>query len=180
MNSFENTVTTCPFHLTFWPFIHSASYLCMPTMCLHSVLDSEDLLLLFSHQVVSDSLWPHGRQHYRLPCPSPSPEVCPSSYLLNSWCHPTFSSSVAPFSFYLQSFPASGSFPVNRLFTTGGQSIGALASASVLPISIQGWFLLRLICLISLLFTGLSEDTVASKINKVPAFWSLCSNGKGR
>ena len=99
------------------------------------------LLLLFSHQVVSDSLQPHGLQHARLSCPSPSPGVFPSSYPLNLWCHPTISTSVTLFFFCLQSFPASGSFSMSQVFfAPGGQSIGA--SASVLPKSIHGWFLL--------------------------------------
>ena len=89
---------------------------------------------------MSDSLRPHQLQHARLPCPSPTPGAylnpCPSS----QWCHPTISSSVVPFSFHLQSFPASGSFPVSQFFTSGGQSIGILASASVLPMNIQDWF----------------------------------------
>ena len=99
--------------------------------------------LLFSRQVMSDSPRPHGLQHSRLPCSSPSPGVCPSSCPLNWWCHPTISSSNALFSFWsLQSFPASGSFPMSQLLASGGQSIGALAS--VLPKSIQGWFPLGL------------------------------------
>ena len=112
------------------------------------------LLLLFSHQVVSNSPWPHGLKHTRLPCPSPSPRVCPSSHPLSRWCHPTTSSSVTLFSFCLQPFPASGSFPVSQLFTLGGQSIGA--SASVLPKSIEGWFP-WLTSLISLLSRKLSR-----------------------
>ena len=84
------------------------------------------------------TLPPHGLQHTRPPCPSPSHGVCPSSCPLNQWCHPTISSSVALFC--LQSFLASGSFPVSQLFASGGQRIGASASASVLPISIQNWF----------------------------------------
>ena len=91
----------------------------------------------FSCSVVSDSLRPHGLQHARPPCPSPTPGVysnsCPSCW----WCHPTISSSVIPFS-WLQSFLASGSFPVSQFFTSGGQSIGVSASASVLPMNIQG------------------------------------------
>ena len=78
--------------------------------------------------VMSDSFRPHGLQHTRLPCPSPSHGVCPSSCPLNRWCHPTISSSVTLFSFCLQPFPASGSFPVSQLFPSGGQSIGASAS----------------------------------------------------
>ena len=95
------------------------------------------------HSVVSDSLRCHESQHVRPPCPSPTPRVysnpCPSSW----WCHPTISSSVVPFS-HLQSSPASGSFPMNRFFASGGQNIGVSASASVLPMSIQDWFPLGL------------------------------------
>ena len=97
-------------------------------------------LLFFSHSVMSDSLWPHGPQHTRLPCSSPSPGACSNSCLSGCWCHSTISSSVIPCSSCLQSFPASGSFPVSQFFTSGGQSIGALASASVLPMNIQDWF----------------------------------------
>ena len=89
-------------------------------------------MLLFSQQVISDTLQPYGLQHSRLPCPIPSPRVCPSSCPLNQWSYPTMSSSVTLFSFCLQSFPASRSFPVSQLFAWGGQSIGDSASASVL------------------------------------------------
>ena len=102
------------------------------------------LLLMFSCSVVSNSLRPHGLQHARLPCPSPSPGACSNSCLLSWWCHPTISFSVFPFSSCLQSFPASGSFPMSQLFASGGQSIGASASASVLPKNIQDWFPLGL------------------------------------
>ena len=95
-------------------------------------------LILFNLSVMSDSLWPHGLQHARLPCPSPSPRVCTNSYPLSWWCHPTISSSC------LQAFLASGSFPMSQFFSSGGQSIGASASASVLPMNIQGWFLFGL------------------------------------
>ena len=88
--------------------------------------------------VMSDSLWSHGLQHARLPCPSPSPRICSDSCPLNWWCHQTISSSIIPFSFCLQSFPASGSFPVSWLFSSGGRSIGASASVSVLSMNIQG------------------------------------------
>ena len=94
----------------------------------------------FSRSVVSDSLRSHGLQHARLPCPSPTPRACSNSCLSSRWCHPTISSSVVPFSSRLQSFPESGSVPVSQFFTSGGQSIGASASASVLPINIQDWF----------------------------------------
>ena len=92
------------------------------------------------------TLQPHGLQHTRLPCPSPSPRVCSNSCPLSQWCHPIISSYVFPFSSCLQSFPASGSFSVSQLFTSGGQSIGASASASVLQMNIQGWFPLGLTC----------------------------------
>ena len=91
--------------------------------------------LQFSRSVESDSLRPHGLQHARPPCPSPTPRACSNSCPWSQWCHPTISSSAAPFS-CLQSFPASGSFPVSQLFSSGGQSIGASASASVLPVNI--------------------------------------------
>ena len=106
------------------------------------------LLLLFSHQIMSNI---SRLQHARLPCSSPSPRVCPSSCPLNWWCHSTVSFSVVLFLSCLQSFPASGSFP-SQLFISGVQSIGASASASILPKSIQSWFPLRLTGLISLLF----------------------------
>ena len=115
------------------------------------------LLLFYSHQVVSDSSWPHGLQHARLLCPSASPGVHSKSRPLTRWCHPTISSAVIPFSSCLQSFPASVPFPKSQLLTSGGQSIGASTSASVLPKSIQGWFPLRLTGLIALLSKGLSS-----------------------
>ena len=105
---------------------------------------------------MSDPLWPHGLQHARLPCPSPSPGVGSNSCPLSQWCRPTISSSASPFSSCPQSFPASGSFPMSQLFTSGGQSIGASALASVLPINIQVWFPLGLTYLI-LLSKGLSR-----------------------
>ena len=94
----------------------------------------------FSHSIVSDSLQPHGLQHARLPCPSPTPGVYSNSCPLSRWCHPTISYSAIPFSSCLQSFPASGSFLVSQFFASGGQSIGVSASASVLPMNIQDWF----------------------------------------
>ena len=116
---------------------------------------SNALLLLFSHPVVSDSLWPHWLQLVRPPCPSPCPEICPSSCPLHWWCHPVISSSDALSSFSPQSFPALGTFPMSWLFTPGNQNTGASASASALPLSIHGWFPLRLTGLISLLSRGL-------------------------
>ena len=126
---------------------------------------SQPRCLLFSRQVVSNSLQPHGPQHARPPCGSPSLEVCPSSCPLSRWCHPAISSSVALFSSCLQSFPASGSFPTRWLFASGGQSIGA--SASVLPVSIQGWFPLRLTNnKLSLLSKGLSRVSSGTTVWK--------------
>ena len=91
----------------------------------------------FSRSVVSDSLQPHGLQHTRLPCPSPTPGAYSTSRPLSRRCHTTISSSVVPFSSCLQSFPASGSFPMSQFFASGGQSIGVSASTSVLPVNIQ-------------------------------------------
>ena len=105
------------------------------------------MLLLFSYPVMSDSLWPHGLQHTRPLCPSPSPEVCPSSCPLHRWCRPAISSFDALF-FCPQSFPASGTFPMSCLFASDDQNTGASASASVLPMNTQGWSLLRLAGLI--------------------------------
>ena len=110
------------------------------------------------------TLQPHGLQHARLPCPSLSPGVFSNSCPFNRWCYPTISSSVSRFSSCLQSFPASGSFPVGQLFTSGSQRIGA--SASVLPMNIQGWFSLGLTGLISLLSKGLSRVFSSTTIRK--------------
>ena len=88
---------------------------------------------------VSDSLWPHESQHARPPCPSPTPGVYSNSCPLSQWCHPAISSSVIPSSSCLQSFPASGSFQMSQLFTSGGQNIGVSASTSVLPMNTQDW-----------------------------------------
>ena len=128
------------------------------------------LLLLFSHLVMSDSFWPHGPQHARLSCPSLSPGVCSNSCPLSWWCHPTISSSVIPFSSCPQSFPASGSFPVSWLFPSGGQSIGASASTSVLPMNIQDWFPLWLTALISLQSKGLSTPQFENTSSSVLSF----------
>ena len=97
------------------------------------------LSIQYSCSVVSDSLRPHGLQHARPPCPSPTPGVYSNSYPLSPWCHPAISSSVIPFSSCLKLFPTSGSFQVGQFFASGGQSIGVSASASVLPMNIQDW-----------------------------------------
>ena len=111
----------------------------------------------FSRSVVSDSLWPHESHHSRPPCPSPTPRVHPNSCPLSRWCHPTISSSVVPFSSCPQSFPVSGSFAINWLFISVGQSTGVLASASFLPKKAQGWSPLGWTGWISLQSKGLSR-----------------------
>ena len=142
--------------------------------------------LLFSRSLMPDSWWPHGLQHARLPCPSLSPGVSSNSYLLSQWCHPTISSPVVPISFCHQSFPASGSFPKNRLFESGGQSIGVSAPASVLPVNIQGWFPLGLTRLISLLSKGLSRVFSSTTVQKhqffdtQPSFWLTMNSSHHR
>ena len=124
-------------------------------------------------------LQPHGLQHARLPCHSPSPTACPNSGPLSQWCHPTFSSSVILFSSCLQSFPASVSFLMSWLFTSGGQSTEASASASVLPMNIQDWFPLGWTALISWQSKGSSRvfsNTTVQKHQFVTAQPSLWSN----
>ena len=110
-----------------------------------------------SHSVVYNSLLPHGLQHARLPCISPTSRACSNSCPSSRWCHPIISSSILPLSSCLQSFPASGSFPMNQFFTSGGQSIRIWASASVLPMNTQDWSPLGLTGLLSLLSKGLSR-----------------------
>ena len=135
-------------------------------------------MLLFSCTVMSDSLWPHGLQHTRLPCPSPSPRACSHSCPLSWWCHPTISSSVTPFFSCLQFSPISGSFPMSQFFTSGGQSIGASASALVLPMNIKGWFPFGWTGLISLQSKGPSRvfsSTIVWKhqfFSSQPSSWS--------
>ena len=126
--------------------IHSPRYLLSFRQNFHAAIG-----FLFSCSVVSNSLRPHGLQHTRFSYPSLSPRVCSNSCSLSWWCHPTISSSVVCFSSCLQSFWASRSFPVSQLFISGGQSIGASALASVLPMNIQGWYPLVLTVLICLL-----------------------------
>ena len=130
---------------------------------------------------MSKSLRPHGLQHVRLPCPSPTTRTCSNSCPLSQWCHPTISSSVVPFSSCLQSFPASGSSQMSQFFTPGGQSIGALALASVLPMNIQDWFPLGWTCLISLQSKGLSgvfSNTTVQKRQFFGTQLSLWSNSQ--
>ena len=120
-----------------------------------------------------DSLWPHGLQHTRLPCPSPTPRACSNSCPSSQWCHPTSS----PFSSCLQSFPASGSFPISQFFTSGGKTIGSSASSSVLPMNIQDWFPLGLTDLISLLSKGLSRVFSNTTVQKHQFFGARLSLG---
>ena len=133
----------------------------------------------FSHSVMSDSLRPHGLEHARPPCPSPTPRACSNSCPSSQWCHPTIWSSVIPFSSCLQSFPASGSFPMSQFFTSGDQNIGALASASILPMNIQDWFPLGLTGWISLQSKGLLRVLSSTTVQKHQFFsaqLSLWSN----
>ena len=129
----------------------------------------------FSRSTMSDSLWPHGQQHVRPPHLSPTPGVYSNSCALSQGCHPTISSSVIPFSSHLQSFPASGSFPMSQFFTSGGQSIGVSASTSVLPMNIQDWFLLGWTGWISLQFKGLSGVFSNTTIQKHQFFGAQLS-----
>ena len=124
----------------------------------------------FSRSVMSDSLQPHGLQHTRLPCPSPTPGACSNSCPLSQWCHPTISSSVIPFSSHLQSFTPSGSFSMNHFFEAGGQSTGVSASASVLPMNIQDWFPLG--------WTGwiFSQSKGLLRVSPTPQFKSINSS----
>ena len=133
------------------------------------------LLWLFSHSVVSNSLWLHGLQHTRLPRPSLSPGVYSSSCPLSWWCHPTISSSVILFSSCPQSLLASGSFPMSQFSVAGGQSIGVSASASVLPMNIQDWFPLVLTDLISCQSKGLSRVFSNTTVQKHQFFGAQLS-----
>ena len=120
---------------------------------------------------MSDFLWPQGLQHARLPCPLLSPRACSDSCPLSRWCHPTISSSIVPFFSWPQSFLASGSFPVSQFFASSGQNIGASASASVLPMNIQGWFPLGLTGLISLQSKGPSKSLAQHHNSKASVLW---------
>ena len=129
----------------------------------------------FSHSVMSDSLRHHALEQARLPCPSPTPGAYSNSCPLRQWCYPTISSSVIPFSSCLQSFPASGYFSMSQLFTSGGQSIGASASASVLPMNIQDWFPLGWTSWISLQSKRLSRVFSNTTVQKHQFFDSQLS-----
>ena len=128
------------------------------------------------------TLWLYGLQHARLPCPSPSPGLCSNLCPLSRWCHSTISSSVTPFSSCLQSFPASGSFPVSWILPSGGQSTGVSASSSVLPMNIQDWFFFRIDWLDLLVSKGLSRVFSSTTVWKhqffsvQPSLWSNSHN----
>ena len=131
-------------------------------------VEAYSLSVQFSCSVVSDSLQSHGLQHARPPCPSPTPGVCSNSCPLSRWCQATISSSVIPFSFCFQSFPASGSFQMSQFVPSGGQSIGVSASASVFPMNTQDWSPLGWTDRISLQCKGLSRvfsNTTVQNIN---------------
>ena len=130
-------------------------------------------VLLCSPSVVSDSLWPHGLQHARLPCPSLSPRACSNSCPSSQRCHPTISSFFVPFSSHLQSFPASGSFPMSQFFTSGGQRIGVSTSASVLPMNIRDWFPLGWTGWISLQSKGSSKSPPKPQFKNINSL-ALC------
>ena len=129
----------------------------------------------FGRSVMSDSLQPRGLQQARPPCPSPTPGACTNSCQLSWWCHLTISSSDIPLSSCLQSFPASGSFPVSQFFASGSQRIGASASASVLPMTIQDWVPLGLTDLISLQSKGLSRVFSNTTVQKHQFFHTQLS-----
>ena len=117
------------------------------------------------------TLWPHGLQHARPPCPSPTPRACSSSCPSSRWCRPTISSSVVPFSYHLQSFPASGSLLMSQFFSSGGQGIGVSASSSVLPVNIQDWSPLGCTGWISLQSKGLSRVFSSPTVQKHWTVW---------
>ena len=132
------------------------------------------VVLLFSCSFMSDSLWSHELQHARLSCPSLCSTVCSNSYPLSQWCHPTISFYVTHFS-CLYSFPAWGFFPMSQLFASGGQSVETLASASVLPMNIQGWFPLGLTDFMSLLSKGPSKIFSSITVQKHKFLGTLSS-----
>ena len=136
---------------------------------------SSKISVQFSRSVLSDSLRPHGLQHTRPPCPSPTPRVYSNSRPLSQWCHPTISSSVIHFSSCPQSFPASGSFQMSQLSTSHGQSIGVSASTSVLPMNTQGWSPLGWTGWISLQSKGLSRVFSNTTVQKHQFFGAQLS-----
>ena len=143
-----------------------------PTLAFRPLFES----VRFSSSVVSNSLWPHGLQHTRLPCPSPTLRACSNSCPSSQWCHPTISSSVVPFSSCTQSFPASESFPVSQFFASGRVS----ASTSVLPMNIQDWLPLGLTGWVSLQSKGLSRVFSNTTVQKHQFFGAQLSGSAGK
>ena len=133
------------------------------------------LSVQFSPSVTSNTLRPHGLQHVRPPCPSPAPRAHTNSCPLSQRCHPTISSSVVPFSFCFRSFSASGSFQMSQFFTSGGQSVGVSALASVLPMNTQDWFPLGWSGWISLQYRGLSRVFSNTTVQKHQFFCTQLS-----
>ena len=183
MTPWLNNINNKSFHCA-WIFEYTEHCILKIILLYHvsgTTVSQEHLSVQFSHSVSSNCLWPHGLKHARPPSPSPTPGVDSNSCPLSWWCHPTISSSAALFSFCLQSCPASGFFPVSWLFASGGQSIEASASASVLPMNIQGWFFLKLTGLISLQSKGLSRVFSSTTVWKhkffstQPSLWSNSS-----
>ena len=143
-----------------------------PSRLLHP---SEIGSVQFRCSVLSNSLWPHGLQHTKPPCPSPSPRVYSTPRPLSRWCHPAISSSVVPFSSYLLSIPALGSFQMSQFFESGGQSVGVSALSPVLPMNIQDWFPLGWTGWISSLSKGLSRVSSNTTVQKHQYFGSQLS-----
>ena len=194
MGSIEVPIGTCEAHLSSeemgsiflnWSIVGlqcCASFRCTTKwfMCVYTHTHTHTHIYIYQFSsVMSDSLWPHGLQHARLPWPSPMLGAYSNSCPLSRWCHPTISSSVVPFSSCPQSFPASGSFQMSQLFASGDQSIGVSASTSVLPMNTQDWSPLGRIGWISLQSKGLSgvfSNTTVQKHQFFGAQLSLYSN----
>ena len=163
---------------------HLLSYLNIALIICYIYLEHSRWSVQFIHSVVSDSLQSHRLQHTRLPCPSPTPRAYSNSSPSSWWCHPTISSSAKPFSSCLQSFSASGSFPMSQFFPSGGQSIVVSASTSVLPMSTQGWFPLGWTGFLSLQPKGLSRvfcraaDDIRSYFHPIGISWISNKIGK--
>ena len=150
-------------------------WICWVLSCLSSFFMCAHSSVQFSLSVVSDFLWPHGLQHARVPYSSPTPRAYSNSCPLSWWCNPMISSSVIPFSPHLQSFPASGSFLMNQLFASDGQSIGVSASALALPMTIQDWFPLGWTGWFSLQSKELSRVSSNTKVQKHQFFGAQLS-----
>ena len=160
-----------------WPqrFVFGCKSIYRITLSIFTVYLSPFSSVQFTCSVMSDSLWPHGLQHARVPCPSPTPRIYSNSCSMSQWCHPTISSSVVPFSSCLQSFPVSGSFQMSQFFASGGQSIGVSASASAPLMNIQDWFPLGLTGWISLQSKGLSRIFSRTTVQKHQFFGAQLS-----